>query len=162
MSDNKYLEIQKEIESYGFTVVDKDFDRPWGAFLVIEEQQAQDFANRFFDGIDVDTLRVEGKLSPKILIVKPDARLSWQYHHRRAEIWQVYKGEVGIIRSDNDTQGELLKFKQGQQVRLAQGERHRLIGLEDYGVVAEIWQHTDSVLSDEQDIVRVQDDFKRN
>ena len=162
MSDNKYLEIQKEIESYGFTVVDKDFDRPWGAFLVIEEQQAQDFANRFFDGIDVDTLRVEGKLSPKILIVKPDAPLSWQYHHRRAEIWQVYKGEVGIIRSDNDTQGELLKFKQGQQVRLAQGERHRLIGLEDYGVVAEIWQHTDSVLSDEQDIVRVQDDFKRN
>ena len=162
MSDNKYLEIQKEIESYGFTVVDKDFDRPQGAFLVIEEQQAQDFANRFFDGIDVDTLRVEGKLSPKILIVKPDARLSWQYHHRRAEIWQVYKGEVGIIRSDNDTQGELLKFKQGQQVRLAQGERHRLIGLEDYGVFAEIWQHTDSVPSDEQDIVRVQDDFKRN
>ena len=162
MSDNKYLEIQKEIESYGFTVVAKDFDRPWGAFLVIEEQQAQDFANRFFDGIDVDTLRVEGKLSPKILIVKPDARLSWQYHHRRAEIWQVYKGEVGIIRSDNDTQGELLKFRQGQQVRLAQGERHRLIGLEDYGVVAEIWQHTDSVSSDEQDIVRVQDDFKRS
>ena len=162
MSDNKYLEIQKEIESYGFTLVDKDFDRPWGAFLVIDEQEAQDFANRFFDGIDVDTLRVEGKLSPKILIVKPDARLSWQYHHRRAEIWQVYKGEVGIIRSDNDTQGELLKFKQGQQVRLAQGERHRLIGLEDYGVVAEIWQNTDSVLSDEQDIVRVQDDFKRN
>jgi mannose-6-phosphate isomerase-like protein (cupin superfamily) len=162
MSDNKYLEIQKEIESYGFTLVDKDFDRPWGAFLVIDEQGAQDFANRFFDGIDVDNLRVEGKLSPKILIVKPDARLSWQYHHRRAEIWQVYKGEVGIIRSDNDTQGELLKFKQGQQVRLAQGERHRLIGLEDYGVVAEIWQHTDSVLSDEQDIVRVQDDFKRN
>jgi hypothetical protein len=32
MSDNKYLEIQKEIESYSFTVVDKDFDRPWGAF----------------------------------------------------------------------------------------------------------------------------------
>ena len=73
--------------------------------------EAQDFANRFFDGIDVDTLRVEGKLSLKILIVKPDARLSWQYHHPRAEIWQVYKGEVGIIRSDNDTQGELLKFK---------------------------------------------------
>jgi mannose-6-phosphate isomerase len=82
--------------------------------------EAQDFANRFFDGIDVDTLRVEGKLSLKILIVKPDARLSWQYHHPRAEIWQVYKGEVGIIRSDNDTQGELLKFKQVQQIRLAQ------------------------------------------
>ena len=41
-------------------------------------------------------------MSPKILIVKPGARLSWQYHHRRAEIWQVYKGEVGIVRSDKD------------------------------------------------------------
>ena len=110
----------------------------------------------------MDTLRVIGKLSPKILIVKPDARLSWQYHHRRAEIWQVYKGEVGIIRSDDDTEGELKRFKEDDQVKIAQGERHRLIGLEDYGIVAEIWQHTDSIPSNEDDIVRVQDDFKRN
>jgi mannose-6-phosphate isomerase-like protein (cupin superfamily) len=106
-------------------------------------------------------LRVEGKLSPKVLIVKPDARLSWQYHHRRAEIWQVYKGEVGIIRSDNDTERELIRFKESDQVRLAQGERHRLIGLEDYGIVAEIWQHTDIIPSDEEDIVHVQDDYAR-
>ena len=162
MSVEKYLEIQEEIESYGFTIVAKDMIRPWGGFLVIEEEEAQDFANRFFDGIDVNTLRVEGKLSPKILIIKPEARLSWQYHHSRAEIWQVYKGEVGIVRSDDDTEGELLRFKEGEQVRLAQGERHRLIGLEDYGIVAEIWQHTDSVSSNEEDIVRVQDDFKRD
>jgi len=161
MSKEKYIQIQQEIKSYGLTVVAKDFERPWGAFLVIKEAEAQDFANRFFDGIDVDTLRVEGKLSPKILIVKPEARLSWQYHHRRSEIWQVYQGEVGIVRSDNDTEGELVRFKEGQQVRLAQGERHRLIGLEDYGIVAEIWQHIDSIPSNEEDIVRVQDDFKR-
>ena len=161
MSKEKYIEIQEEIESYGFTVVAKDMMRPWGAFLVIKEEEAQDFANQFFDGIDVDTLRVEGKLSPKILMVKPGSRLSWQYHHRRAEIWQVYQGEVGIIRSDNDKEGELFRFKEGQQVRLAQGERHRLIGLEDYGIVAEIWQHTDEVPSDEEDIVRVQDDYSR-
>ena len=161
MSKERYKNIQEEIESYGFTIVAKDFERPWGAFLVIKEEQAQDFANRFFDGINVDTLRVEGKLSPKILIVKSEARLSWQYHHRRAEIWQVYKGEVGIVRSDDDAEGDLMKFKEGEQVRLAQGERHRLIGLEDYGIVAEIWQHTNSEPSDEEDIVRVQDDFKR-
>ena len=162
MRKEKYIQVQKEIESYGFTIVDKDFERPWGAFLVIQEEEAQDFANRFFDGIDVDTLRLEGKLSPKILIVKPDARLSWQYHHRRAEIWQVFKGEVGIVRSNDDTEGDLVRFKEGEQVRLAQGERHRLIGLEDYGIVAEIWQHTDMIPSDEEDIVRVQDDFRRN
>ena len=161
MSIERYKEIQEEIKSYGFTIVAKDMMRPWGAFLVIKEEEAQDFANRFFDGINVDTLRVEGKLSPKILIVKPEACLSWQYHHRRAEIWQVYKGEVGIVRSDNDTEGKLIRFSVRAQVRLAQGERHLLIGLEDYGIVAEIWQHTDSIPSDEEDIVRVQDDFKR-
>ena len=161
MRKEKYIEIQQEIESYGFTIVAKDFERPWGAFLVIKEEEAQDFANRFFDGIDVDTLRVEGKLSPKILIVKPGARLSWQYHHRRAEIWQVYQGEVGIVRSNDDTEGELVRFGEGQQVRLGQGERHRLVGLENYGIVAEIWQHTDKVPSDEEDIVRLQDDYVR-
>ena len=161
MSKEKYIAIQQEIESYGFTVVAKDFERPWGAFLVIKEEEAQDFANRFFDGIDVDTFRIEGKLSPKILIVRPDARLSWQYHHRRAEIWQVYQGKVGVVRSDDDTEGELVLFGEGDQVRLAQGERHRLIGLEDYGIVAEIWQHTDVIPSDEKDIVRVQDDYIR-
>ena len=161
MSKEKYIAIQQEIESYGFTIVAKDFERPWGAFLVIKEEEAQDFANRFFDGIDVDTLRIGGKLSPKILIVKSGARLSWQYHHRRAEIWQVYQGEVGIIRSEDDTEGELVRFSEGQQVRLAQGERHRLIGLKDYGIVAEIWQHTNMIPSDEEDIVRVQDDYVR-
>ena len=161
MSRDKYIETQHEIKGYGFTVVAKDFERPWGAFLVIKEEEAQDFANRFFDGIDVDTFRIEGKLSPKILIVRPDARLSWQYHHRRAEIWQVYQGKVGVVRSDDDTEGELVLFGEGDQVRLAQGERHRLIGLEDYGIVAEIWQHTDVIPSDEKDIVRVQDDYIR-
>ena len=161
MSKEKYIEIHQEIESYGFKVVAKDFECPWGDFLVIKEEEAQDFANRFFDGIDVDTLRVEGKLSPKILIVKPSARLSWQYHHLRAEIWQFYKGEVGIVRSNDDTEGELVRFNEGDQVRLAQGERHRLIGLEVYSIVAEIWQHTDTTPSNEEDIVRVQDDFSR-
>ena len=161
MSRERYKKIQEEIENYGFTIVSKDFERPWGAFLVIKEEEAQEFANRFFEGLDVDTLRVEGKLSPKILIVKSGARLSWQYHHRRAEIWQVYQGEVGIIRSDDDIEGELIRFKEGEQVRLAQGERHRLVGLEDFGIVAEIWQHTDLIPSDEEDIVRVQDDYSR-
>jgi hypothetical protein len=45
---------------------------------------------------------------------------------------------------------------------LKQGERHRLIGLDGWGIVAEIWQHTNAQQpSDEDDIVRVQDDFGR-
>ena len=76
----------RAFQSKGFKIISKDFERPWGGFLVIEESQAQDFSNQFFKGIDVDSLKISEKLSPKILIVKPKARLSWQYHHRRAEI----------------------------------------------------------------------------
>jgi mannose-6-phosphate isomerase-like protein (cupin superfamily) len=110
----------------------------------------------------VQTLKIGGKLSPKILIVKPKARLSWQYHHRRAEIWRVFKGECGIIRSDTDRENEMKIYKKDDQIKLRQGERHRLIGLEDYCLVSEIWQHTDkNNPSNEEDIVRVQDDFGR-
>jgi mannose-6-phosphate isomerase len=157
-----FREIKKEIESFGFSSVSHDFERPWGGFLVIDETQAQEFSNKFFKGLDVNTLKIGGKLSPKILIVKPAARLSWQYHNRRAEIWQVYKGSAGIIRSDSDVENEMKVINEGDQIILQQGERHRLIGLDDYCVVAEIWQHIDEDYhSDEEDIIRVQDDFGR-
>jgi mannose-6-phosphate isomerase len=159
---NYFNQIEEVIKSLGFRVVSKDLERPWGGFLVIEEKQAQDFSDQFFKGINVEDLKISGKLSPKILIVKPETRLSWQYHHRRAEIWRIYKGEVGVIRSHDDTQKEIEIYSEGDQITLKQGERHRLIGLDNYGVVAEIWQHTDkNNPSDEEDIVRVQDDFGR-
>ena len=45
-------------------------------------------------------------------------------------------------------------------VQLKQGERHRLIGLDGWGIVAEIWRNTDiKNPSDENDIVRLKDDF---
>ncbi|PTT42042.1 phosphoheptose isomerase [Chryseobacterium sp. HMWF028] len=154
--------VENMLKTQGFTIAAKDDTRPWGGFFVIDETQAQDFANQYFDGIDVDNLRIGGKLSPKILIVAPEARLSWQYHHRRAEIWQVVEGIVGIKRSNTDEEGELGEYGPKDQVKLQQGERHRLIGLAGWGIVAEIWQHTDaSNPSDEDDIVRVQDDFGR-
>ena len=159
---NYFTEIEGLIKSFGFNVVSKDFGRPWGGFLVIDEKQAQDFSNQFFKGINIEELKISGKLSPKILIVNSEARLSWQYHKRRAEIWRVYKGEVGVIRSEDDIQNEMKVYSEGDQITLKQGERHRLIGLDNYGVVAEIWQHTDkNNPSDEEDIVRVQDDFGR-
>ncbi|MBT2621709.1 phosphoheptose isomerase [Chryseobacterium sp. ISL-6] len=157
-----FEKVEKMLEAQGFNLAAKDDGRPWGGFFVIDENQAQDFANRYFDGIDVESLKIGGKLSPKILVVAPEARLSWQYHHRRAEIWQVVEGKVGIKTSDTDEEGELIEYNPKDQIKLQQGERHRLIGLDDWGVVAEIWQHTDaSNPSDEDDIVRVQDDFGR-
>ena len=159
---NYLNEIEDEIKGLGFKIIAKDFERPWGGFLAINEDQSQDFANQFFDGIDLENLKIGGKLSPKILIVKPNSKLSWQYHHRRAEIWKVFKGEVGVSRSFDDNQKPLKKLINGDQIKLKKGERHRLIGLTDYAVLAEIWQHTDpNNPSDENDIVRLSDDYGR-
>jgi mannose-6-phosphate isomerase len=154
--------IAQRLKIEGFNVVNVDDTRPWGGFFVIDEEQAQQFANVYFDGLNIDDLKISGKLSPKILVVAPEKRLSWQYHHRRAEIWQVVSGTVGVVTSDTDEEGELQKLTPGTQIKLEKGERHRLIGLDDWGIVSEIWQHTDlDQPSDESDIVRVQDDFGR-
>ena len=157
---NKYYkDIREEIESLGFNVIDYDFDRPWGGFLRIDESQSQDFIYNF---ISVENFNIEGKLSPKILIVKPESRLSWQYHCRRKEIWRVYKNSVGIIRSMDNNQNEMETLREGDIIKLQTKERHRLIGLSNFGVVAEIWIHTDlDNPSNEQDIVRLQDDYFR-
>lgn len=158
-----FNQIQEKLDGLGFSIESIDQSRPWGGFFVIDESQAQKFANEFFDGLDTQELKISGKLSPKILIVGPNKRLSWQYHHRRAEIWRVIRGEVGVVTSPDDDEHELKILKEGDFIRLSQGQRHRLVGLAEYGVVAEIWQHTDAVNpSDEDDIVRVQDDFGRS
>jgi mannose-6-phosphate isomerase len=154
--------IHKELLDQSFQLVKTDLARPWGGFFVIAEAQAQAFANAYFEGLDVSTLKIGGQLSPKILVVAPDQRLSWQYHHRRAEIWRVIQGQAGVVTSDADEEGALQVLNVGDTITLQQGERHRLIGLSDYAVIAEIWQHTDANHpSDEDDIVRVQDDFGR-
>ena len=155
-----YTEIREEIESLGFNVIDYDFNRPWGGFLLIDESQSQDFINTF---IAVENLKIEGRLSPKILIINPNSRLSWQFHYRRKEIWRVYKNSVGIIRSMDDNQNEMEILNQGDTIKFKTEERHRLVGLSNFGVVAEIWIHTNfKNPSDEQDIVRLQDDYSRN
>ena len=159
---NYLYKIEDEIKGLGFEIIEKDFERPWGGFLVISEKQAQEFADKFFDRINVENIKIGGKLSPKILVVNPNSKLSWQYHHRRAEIWKVFRGEVGVSRSFDDNQKPLIKLFTGDQVRLKKGERHRLIGLSDFAVIAEIWQHTDpNNPSDENDIVRLSDDYGR-
>ncbi len=140
----------------------KESNRPWGGFFVLDENQAVEFGKLFFPEIELSTLRISGKLSPKILIVQPNMRLSWQYHFRRAEIWRVISGTVGVVTSHTDIETETIELKNGELIRLSQGQRHRLIGLNSWGVVAEIWQHTvQDQPSDEDDIIRLQDDFGR-
>jgi mannose-6-phosphate isomerase len=157
-----FQQTEQQLKQHHFHIHNQDQSRPWGGFFVIDEDQAQAFANTYFDSIPVDQLKISGKLSPKILLVAPHKRLSWQYHHRRAEIWKVLQGTVGVVTSDTDEEGELKVLQPGDLITLRQGERHRLVGLDGWGVLAEIWQHTDAENpSNEEDIVRVQDDFGR-
>ena len=155
-------QIERYIESQGLTIIDRDTARPWGGYLVIDEKQTTPFARLFFPEERFADIQLERKLSPKVLIVAPDKRLSWQYHHRRQEIWRVITGHVEVMTSDTDNEGSIVKLKPGDTIRLGQGERHRLIGTSEWGIVAEIWEHTDPLYpSNEDDIVRVQDDFGR-
>ncbi|MBC6991577.1 phosphoheptose isomerase [Hymenobacter sp. BT491] len=157
-----FRETEQKLKQQGFNIDRQDQTRPWGGFFVISEDQAPAFADTYFNGLPVEQLRIAGKLSPKILIVAPEKRLSWQYHHRRAEVWKVLQGPVGVVTSPTDEEGTVRTYQPGELITLKQGERHRLVGLNDWGVLAEIWQHTDAQNpSNEDDIVRVQDDFGR-
>jgi mannose-6-phosphate isomerase len=160
-------EVLASVEVYlketNFEIVASDFDRPWGGFFVINESQSMSFIQKFFPHLSVEDFAGFEKLSPKILVVASGTRLSWQYHHRRAEIWKLIAGTAGVATSKTDEENPAKSLAIGQVINLICGERHRLVGEGDnYGIVAEIWQHTNALNpSNEDDIVRVQDDFGR-
>ena len=166
LSATEANQVFQQVESFilenGYTIVDHDFSRPWGGFFVLDESQAAQFAAQFFPGISLDSIQITQKLSPKFLVVAPNKRLSWQYHFRRAELWSVTYGPIGVAISATDEQSEPGIYQVNEIITLPVGQRHRLVGLDQWGVVAEIWQHTNAANpSDESDIVRLQDDFGR-
>jgi mannose-6-phosphate isomerase len=160
------LELFEKVENHlaelGYLITSKDLNRPWGGFFVMDESQILKFKTDFFSELDLNEKQLEQRLSPKFLVVAPNARLSWQYHFRRAELWKLIAGKSSISRSSSDEQGPVEEMEPGRIVSLEKGERHRLIGTDTWGVVAEIWIHSDpDDPSDEDDIVRLQDDYSR-
>lgn len=157
--------ILEALKSGGYHVAEVDDARPWGGFVRLENSDADRFVEEFFPGLSSHDARLgvdDAPLSPKILYVKPGARLSWQYHNRRTERWR-YLSPGAYHRSSNDDQGlERLAVK-NDIVQFSASERHRLVASnDDYTLVAEIWQHTTpGDLSDEDDIIRLQDDYRR-
>ena len=157
-----FEKIEEYLNQQQLNVDKQDDTRPWGGFFVLDESQAEKFIALYFPHITKEEIIISGKLSPKILIVGPNKRLSWQYHHRRREIWKLIGGMAGVVTSDTDVEKDTSHLSIGDIIKLKQGERHRLIGLDVWGIVAEIWQHTDTDNpSNEDDIVRLQDDFGR-
>lgn len=153
------------IETAGYEIVEQNSEKPWGAYFRLSSKQADVFVEEFFPGLSATEARLgseKAELSPKILLVSPEQRLSWQYHNRRAERW-AFLTEGAYNKSLTDEVGELNIVQPGHVVQFAQGERHRLVGMPgDYTLVAEIWQHTDpEASSDEDDIIRLVDDYRR-
>ena len=159
----QYLDLlEKQLAGLGLKPRTRDSSRPWGGFLVFPESQTAVFSGLFFPGDHLDSAAGSLTLSPKLLVVRPGTRLSWQYHHRRSEIWKPVTGRVGVVTSPTDEPGPLRILETGTTLAIPVGVRHRLVGMEDWGVVAEIWQHTaPGHPSDEDDIVRLSDDFGR-
>ena len=158
---NIFSEIQSYLEGNNIQIFLKDDSRPWGGFFVIDEKSSENFIDFFFPTLDKSQL-LNGKISPKILLVEPHKKLSWQYHHRRSEIWKLIKGDASIVRSQSDEEHNPEKLILNEIITLEKGERHRLVGSDKWGIIAEIWMHTDPKQpSDENDIVRLKDDFGR-
>lgn len=161
--DDVFVKAQELLRSLSLAYISLDDTRPWGGFFVIDPSSTDTFIQTFFPDYDIADIKKFGDmLSPKLLVVGPGEELSWQYHHRRAELWKCIYGPVGYKRSHNDEQGETQTLEAGTIIQFDPGERHRLIGLDNWGFVAEFWQHTDpDNPSDEEDIVRLEDKYGR-
>jgi mannose-6-phosphate isomerase-like protein (cupin superfamily) len=157
--------IIEVIHDTGYAEVEVNDQKPWGAYIRLDSLHADRFVDEFFPGLSPIEARLgseQAELSPKILLVSPSQRLSWQFHNRRAERW-TFLSDGAFERSLTDEESNPIIAQKGDVVQFAQGERHRLIGVPGrYVMVAEIWQHTDANdLSNEEDIIRLADDYVR-
>jgi len=109
-------------------------ERPWGCYDVL---------------LDTDFTKV------KLITVAPGKRLSYQSHEKRQEQWTLVKGELTVIRDDD----EYSLNKPGESITILKGNKHRA------------WNKTDKPVQfvevqtgeyfGEDDIVRYEDDFNR-
>lgn len=158
--------IELAMKSYNYKLVEANYEKPWGVCLRFDYCDAEKFIKEFFSNLSLIDIKLgidDMKLSPKILVISPGARLSWQYHNYRAECWKFLTDGGSYIKSNNNNENQAKVTKSGDFVQLNAHERHRLIGNRDkYVIVAEIWQHTNpDHLSSEDDIIRLKDDYRR-
>jgi mannose-1-phosphate guanylyltransferase/mannose-6-phosphate isomerase len=91
----------------------------------------------------------------KRIVVKKGGRLSLQYHHHRAEHWIVVRGTARVTIGD-----EIKTLHENQSIYIPMGTPHRL---ENPGMIdlELIEVQTGSYLG-EDDIVRIEDDYRRS
>jgi len=108
--------------------------RPWG----------------YYEGIDVGE-----QFQAKRIMVKPGSKLSLQMHNHRAEHWVVVSGKARVTRGE-----DLLVLYANQSTYIPLGVKHRLENIGDEPLYL-IEVQSGGYLG-EDDIVRFDDDYKRN
>ena len=63
---NIFKLISEQLIINNFEILFFDNNRPWGGFFVVAEDQAQQFLDTYFDGLDLLTINKCNLLSPKI------------------------------------------------------------------------------------------------
>ena len=107
--------------------------RPWGKFFVIQENE------------NYKIKRIE---------VEPGHRLSYQYHKKRSETWIIIMGKCKITIEDHENKNE-----KGDVIQIPQGAKHWVENIGKQKLVfVEI--QTGEYFG-EDDIIRIQDDYKR-
>ena len=108
--------------------------RPWGSFENL---------------LDTEYCKV------KKIIVKPEQRLSYQYHHERTEHWVIVQGEALVTLN-----GEEYLFHKGMVVEIPVRTKHRVENTHKEDLIF-IETQTGTYFG-EDDIVRIEDDYGRN
>jgi mannose-6-phosphate isomerase-like protein (cupin superfamily) len=106
-------------------------DRPWGKFEKFHENKL---------------------CTVKLIYVNPNSRLSLQYHEKRSEFWKIVSG-IAYIQVDD----KFFVLNQGETLEIPTKARHRVEAKETNCIILEISYGA----FDENDIVRLEDDYKR-
>ena len=108
--------------------------RPWGKYEVL---------------LDTDDVKV------KRITVEPQQRLSYQYHYKRQEQWTVVSGILTIV-----LEGEEITKGPGESIHIPLGAKHRACNKCD-GIPSVFIEVQTGTYFGEDDIVRIEDDYKR-
>ena len=108
--------------------------RPWGEYQILLD---------------------DPKVKIKRIRVKPGQRLSYQYHTKRREEWVVVEGNLTIIIDDD----KVFRYP-GESIHIPMGAKHRAWNETDKDVIF-IEVQTGEYFG-EDDIVRIEDDYKRD
>lgn len=134
-SSQKVRQVVEELKNKNIELCNEHLiaNRPWGKYTVLENT----------DGFQI-----------KKIVVKPGKRLSLQKHFHRSEHWVVVKGTATVT---NDNQTFIVRPNESTYIKM--GDFHRLAneGKIDLVVVeVQVGEYTG-----EDDIIRIEDDFKR-